>query len=177
MRRKLFSNPPDPMNFVVSESGEDEKGKYAVVSAENIETGEIVTKKMYEDKTYNSQKDFSETGKGEDLGMALGASGLAAGLGYVGSKEAKNADKLTDEISDRIRNRKKGKTSDPGITEIKPRGKAYQKTADLIDNAGKKVKELAGKKGGKVAMIATPAVIAGGTTYIVRRKKKNKRKE
>ena len=52
---------PDPMKFIVSEIGEDEKGKYAIVSAKNIETGEIITKKMYEDKTYDSQKDFSET--------------------------------------------------------------------------------------------------------------------
>ena len=52
---------PDPMKFIVSEIGEDEKGKYAIVSAKNMETGEIITKKMYEDKTYNSQKDFSET--------------------------------------------------------------------------------------------------------------------
>ena len=54
-------NIPDPMKFIVSEIGEDEKGKYAIVSAKNMETGEIITKKMYEDKTYNSQKDFSET--------------------------------------------------------------------------------------------------------------------
>ena len=54
-------NIPDPMKFIVSEIGEDEKGKYAIVSAKNIETGEIITKKMYEDKTYDSQKDFSET--------------------------------------------------------------------------------------------------------------------
>lgn len=52
---------PDPMKFIVSEIGEDEKGKYAIVSAKNMETGEIITKKMYEDKTYDSQKDFSET--------------------------------------------------------------------------------------------------------------------
>lgn len=52
---------PDPMKFIISEIGEDEKGKYAIVSAKNIVTGEIITKKMYEDKTYDSQKDFSET--------------------------------------------------------------------------------------------------------------------
>ena len=52
---------PDTMKFIVSEIGEDEKGKYAIVSAKNMETGEIITKKMYEDKTYDSQKDFSET--------------------------------------------------------------------------------------------------------------------
>ena len=52
---------PDPMKFIVSEIGEDEKGKYAIVSAKNMETGEVITKKMYEDKTYDSQKDFSET--------------------------------------------------------------------------------------------------------------------
>jgi hypothetical protein len=52
---------PDPMKFIVSEIGEDEKGKYAIVSAKNMETGKIITKKMYEDKTYDSQKDFSET--------------------------------------------------------------------------------------------------------------------
>ena len=52
---------PDPMKFIVSEIGEDEKGRYAIVSAKNMETGEIITKKMYEDKTYDSQKDFSET--------------------------------------------------------------------------------------------------------------------
>lgn len=52
---------PDPMKFIVSEIGEDEKGKYAIVSAKNMGTGEIITKKMYEDKTYDSQKDFSET--------------------------------------------------------------------------------------------------------------------
>ena len=52
---------PDPMKFIISEIGEDEKGKYAIVSAKNMEMGEIITKKMYEDKTYDSQKDFSET--------------------------------------------------------------------------------------------------------------------
>ena len=58
MKIKRFSDRPDPMKFIVSEIGEDEKGKYAIVSAKNIETGEIITKKMYEDKTYDSQKDL-----------------------------------------------------------------------------------------------------------------------
>lgn len=61
MKIKRFSDRPDPMKFIVSEIGEDEKGKYAIVSAKNMETGEVITKKMYEDKTYDSQKDFSET--------------------------------------------------------------------------------------------------------------------
>lgn len=61
MKIKRFSDRPDPMEFIIPEIGEDEKGKYAIVSAKNMETGEIITKKMYEDKTYDSQKDFSET--------------------------------------------------------------------------------------------------------------------
>ena len=61
MKIKRFSDRPDPMKFIIPEIGEDEKGKYAIVSAKNMETGEIITKKMYEDKTYDSQKDFSET--------------------------------------------------------------------------------------------------------------------
>lgn len=74
-------NIPDPMKFIVSEIGEDEKGKYAIVSAKNMETGEIITKKMYEDKTYDSQKDFSETVGDSSSSEAVSNDGSEEGEG------------------------------------------------------------------------------------------------
>lgn len=59
MKIKRFSEKPDPMKFIIPEIGEDENGKYAIVRAKNEETGEIIEKKMYEDKTYDSERDFS----------------------------------------------------------------------------------------------------------------------
>ena len=168
IKRKLYSDIP--MTFEVKEIGEDNEGRFAIISAKNDITGEIIEKKMYENKSYDSEKDFSDTA--EEIGAGVADGGLGAGIGYLGYRGAKNSKETGDNLADKIRNKKSGKTSDPGITTIKPRGEKYQKVADKVEKAGKKITEFAKTKGGKAALIATPAVIAGGTTYINRRRRR-----
>lgn len=160
------------MTFEVKEIGEDNEGRFAIISAKNDITGEIIEKKMYEDKSYDSEKDFSDSA--EEIGAGLAAGGLGAGVGYLGYRGAKNSDKWLENIADKIRNKKSGKTSDPGITTIESRGEKY---ADKVEKAGKKISDFAKTKGGKAALIATPAVIAGGTTYLSKRRKRKKSEE
>ena len=172
MKIKRFSDRPDPMKFIIPEIGEDENGKYAIVRAKNEETGEIIEKKMYEDKTYDSEKDFSEN-TGESIGASLGASGLAAGIGYVGSKAAEGANKSSENIADKLR--WKRSTGKKGELVLEDRGQRYGKLADKVEKAGETISKFAKKKSGKAAIIATPAIIAGGTTYIVKKNKKKKK--
>lgn len=173
IKRKLYSDIP--MTFEVKEIGEDNEGKFAIISAKNDITGEIIEKKMYENKSYDSEKDFSDSA--EEIGAGVAAGGLGAGIGYLGYRGAKNSKETGENLADKIRNKKSGKTSDPGITTIKPRGEKYQKVADKVEKAGKKITEFAKTKGGKAALIATPAVIAGGTTYVSKRRKRKKESE
>ena len=173
IKRKLYSDIP--MTFEVKEIGEDNEGKFAIISAKNDITGEIIEKKMYENKSYDSEKDFSDSA--EEIGAGLAAGGLGAGVGYLGYRGAKGADKSLEDIADKIRNKKSGKTNTPGITTIETRGEKYQKVANKVEKAGKKIENFAKTKGGKAALIATPAVIAGGTTYISKRRKRKKESE
>lgn len=47
-----------PMTFKIKEIGSDNNGKFAIITAKNDITGELIEKKMYENKTYDSEKDF-----------------------------------------------------------------------------------------------------------------------
>ena len=172
MKVKRFSEKPDPMKFIIPEIGEDENGKYAIVRAKNEETGEIIEKKMYEDKTYDSEKDFSEN-TAENVGASLGASGLAAGVGYVGSKVAEDANKSSENIADKLR--WKRSTGKKGELVLEDRG--HGKLADKVEKAGEAISKFAKKKSGKAAIIATPAIIAGGTTYIIKKNKKKRKND
>ena len=118
------------------------------------------------------RKQFSENSSAEEIGAGLAATGLGAGVGYLGYRGAKNSKETGENLADKIRNKKSGKTSDPGITTIESRGEKYQKVADKVEKAGKKIEKFAKTKGGKAALIATPAVIAGGTTYVSKRRKR-----
>ena len=173
IKRKLYSDIP--MTFEVKEIGIDSDGKFAIITAKNDITGEIIEKKMYENKSYDSERDFSDSA--EEIGAGVAATGLGAGAGYLGYRGARNSDKGSENIADKIRNKKSGKTNKPGITDIEVRGEKYQKVADKVEKAGKKISDFAKTKGGKAALIATPAVIAGGTTYISRRRKRKNESE
>ncbi len=160
-----------PMTFEVKEIGIDSGGRFAIVQAKNDITGEIVEKKMYEKKVYDSEKDFSEN-TAENVSASLGASGLAAGIGYVGSKVAEDANKSSENIADKLR--WKRSTGKKGELVLEDRGQRRGKLANKIEKAGETISKFAKKKSGKAAIIATPTIIAGGTTYyaIGRRKKK-----
>ena len=158
-----------PMTFEVKEIGIDSGGRFAIVQAKNDITGEIVEKKMYEKKVYDSEKDFSEN-TAENVGASLGASGLAAGIGYVGSKIAEDANKSGENIADKLR--WKRSTGKKGELVLEDRG--HGKLANKVEKAGETISKFAKKKLGKAAIIATPTIIAGGTTYVIGRRKKKK---
>jgi hypothetical protein len=124
----------------------------------------------------NDEKTFNEGA--EDAGVALGASGLAAGVGYVCSKVAENAEKHAEDLSDKLRWKrnliKEGKKK-VEVENLEPRSEFSRNLADKVDKVGKAVTKFSKKKGAKAAMIATPALIAGGTSYIVRKNKRKKR--
>ena len=166
IKRKLYSDIP--MTFEVKEIGEDNEGKFAIISAKNDITGEIIEKKMYENKSYDSEKDFSDSA--EEIGAGVAATGLGAGAGYLGYRGAKNADETGRVIGDKLSWKK------VGDKQLKSKDRTYE-LGIKVKKAGKKISDFAKTKGGKAALIATPAVIAGGTTYISRRRKRKNESE
>lgn len=166
IKRKLYSDIP--MTFEVKEIGVDSDGKFAIITAKNDITGEIIEKKMYEKKVYDSEKDFSDTA--EEVGAGIGAAGLGAGVGYLGYRGAKNAGETGRVIGDRLSWKK------VGDKQLVSRDRTHE-LGIKVKKAGKKIEGFAKTKGGKAALIATPAVIAGGTTYISKRRKRKKESE
>ena len=72
------------MTFEVKEIGEDNEGKFAIISAKNDITGEIIEKKMYENKSYDSEKDFSDSA--EEIGAGVAAGGTT----YISKRKKRN---------------------------------------------------------------------------------------